>query len=226
MQQVKSKTTYFMAFVGLCLVSKVTAWGGLFNRYNPAIMGDLGYTGGHGGYAKELFGASSAGEPNIVEELLEAEEAAVSTCSGKKCTANEHCCQDHVCIDDNELTGRCFPIWGKKQGEVCLRDTDCESGFVCADNGSRRRVCKAVVQGNAELGEDCRTSSDCDISRGLCCKLQRKARSRPKKICSYFSDSQTCIGPVSVNQVLSAVEHTAGEKRISGHPDDYLHFRK
>ena len=64
MQQVKSKTTYFMAFVGLCLVSKVTAWGGLFNRYNPAIMGDLGYTGGHGGYAKELFGASSAGEVN------------------------------------------------------------------------------------------------------------------------------------------------------------------
>ena len=31
-------------------------------------------------------------------------------------------------------------------------------------------------------GEDCRTSSDCDIRRGLCCKLQRRARSQPKKV--------------------------------------------
>ena len=37
-----------------------------------------------------------------MEELLEAEDAALATCSGKKCTANEHCCEDHVCIDDNE----------------------------------------------------------------------------------------------------------------------------
>ncbi len=31
-------------------------------------------------------------------------------------------------------------------------------------------------------GEDCRTSSDCNIQRGLCCKLQRRARSQPKKV--------------------------------------------
>ena len=41
-------------------------------------------------------------QPSLVEELLEAEDAALATCSGKKCTANEHCCEDHVCIDDNE----------------------------------------------------------------------------------------------------------------------------
>ena len=31
------------------VVSEVFAWGGLFNRWNPALISDLGYTGGHGG---------------------------------------------------------------------------------------------------------------------------------------------------------------------------------
>jgi maltodextrin utilization protein YvdJ len=38
------------------------------------------------------------------------------------------------------------------------------------------------------------------------------------QICSYFTDPQNCIGPVAVNRVYSAMEHTAGEKRLSGHP--------
>ena len=88
-----------------------------------------------------------------MEELLEAEDAALGTCSGKKCTANEHCCEDHVCIDDNELTGRCFPIWGKKAGEACMRDSDCESGFVCAADNGRMRVCQPVAEGIAALGK-------------------------------------------------------------------------
>ena len=91
-------------------------------------------------------------QPSVVEELLEAEDAALGTCSGKKCTANEHCCDDHVCIDDNELTGRCFPIWGKKAGEACMRDSDCESGFVCAADNGRMRVCQPVAEGIAALG--------------------------------------------------------------------------
>lgn len=209
-----------------CLVvSDVWAWGGLFNRWNPALVSDLGYTAGHGG-GFGTFGAAQDSKPSVVEELLEAEDAALGTCSGKKCTANEHCCDDHVCIDDNELTGRCFPIWGKKAGEACMRDSDCESGFVCAADNGRMRVCQPVAEGIAALGEDCRTSSDCNVSRGLCCKLQRRARSKPKKICSYFADANQCIGPVATHQVEHMPEHTAGEKRISGHPDDYLHFRK
>jgi hypothetical protein len=46
------------------------------------------------------------------------------------------------------------------------------------------------------------------------------------QICSYFTDPQNCIGPVAVNRVFSAMEHTAGEKRLSGHPDDFLHLKK
>jgi len=46
-----------------------------------------------------------------------------------------------------------------------------------------------------------------------------------KKICSYFSDAMMCLGPVATDQVVSAVEHTAGEKRLSGHPDDFLRMK-
>jgi len=34
-----------------------------------------------------------------------------------------------------------------------------------------------------------------------------------------------CLGPVAADQVVSAVEHTAGEKRLSGHPDDFLRMK-
>ena len=47
----------------------------------------------------------------------------------------------------------------------------------------------------------------------------------PLQICSYFSDPMMCLGPVAADQVVSAVEHTAGEKRLSGHPDDFLRMK-
>lgn len=45
------------------------------------------------------------------------------------------------------------------------------------------------------------------------------------QICSYFSDAMMCLGPVATDQVVTAVEHTAGEKRLSGHPDDFLRMK-
>ena len=36
----------------------------------------------------------------ILEEELEAE--AQDPCNGKTCTANEHCCDGHVCVDTDE----------------------------------------------------------------------------------------------------------------------------
>jgi hypothetical protein len=41
--------------------STVTAWGGLFNRFNPSMLSNLGYGGHGGGYGRELFGASDTG---------------------------------------------------------------------------------------------------------------------------------------------------------------------
>ena len=51
------------------------------------------------------------------------------------------------------VTGRCFPIWGKKAGEACMRDSDCESGYVCSSENGRMRVCQPVAEGNAGLGK-------------------------------------------------------------------------
>ena len=41
--------------------SKVDAWGGLFNRFNPSMLSDLGYGNGGGGYGKELYSAAHSG---------------------------------------------------------------------------------------------------------------------------------------------------------------------
>jgi len=216
----------FAIVLALCLASPIKAWGGLFNRFNPSLVSDL-----YGNsYGKELFRVADGGRPaaaqnlaEIIEEELEAE--AKDPCNGKTCTANEHCCQGHVCVDtDDSATGICLPVYGKKQGENCYRDTDCESGFLCLESPAGRS-CQTPLPGESGLGEDCRTSSDCNISKGLCCKLHRRARSQPKKICSYFSDPMMCIGPVAADQVLTAIEHTAGEKRLSGHPDDFLRMK-
>merc|ERR1712008_205596 len=140
--------------MALCLASPIKAWGGLFNRFNPSLMSDV-Y--GAGSYGKQLYSAADGGKVNqnlaeIIEEELEAE--AKDPCNG----------------------GTCLPVYGKKQGEQCYRDTDCESGFLCLES-----MCQTPMPGVKGLGEDCRTSSDCNISKGLCCKLHRRARSQPKK---------------------------------------------
>ncbi len=49
--------------------------------------------------------------------------------------------------------------------------------------------------------------------------------SSSEQICAYFTSPSVCIGPVAANQVRDRIEHTAGEKRMSGHPD-YHHLRK
>lgn len=233
------KFVYLVMLVTYCSTT-VWAWGGLYNRFNPSMLSNMGY-GGHGSnYGRELFGVAEKNNGelgNTIEEVLE-EEAALAaakesarriqmdeSCNGRTCTANEHCCEAQVCVDTDETTGTCLPIWGKKQGEICFKDNDCESGFLCLEENGQRS-CQTPVPGQQGLGEDCNTSSECNIHKGLCCKLHRRAKSRPKKICSYFTDSQTCVGPVASNQMMTAMEHTAGEKRLSGHPDDFLHLRK
>jgi len=212
----------FGLLMALCLASPIKAWGGLFNRFNPGLMSDV-YGGGS--YGKQLYSVAEGGRPQasqnlaeIIEEELGAE--AKDPCNGRTCTMNEQCCTGHVCVDTDDTMGTCLPVYGKKQGETCYRDTDCESGFLCLES-----ICQTPMPGDKGLGEDCRTSSDCNISKGLCCKLHRRARSQPKKICSYFSDPMMCLGPVAADQVVSAVEHTAGEKRLSGHPDDFLRMK-
>ena len=45
------------------------------------------------------------------------------------------------------------------------------------------------------------------------------------QICTYFTDPLMCVGPVASAHVRrGGMEHTAGEKRVSGHPD-YHHLK-
>ena len=44
--------------------------------------------------------------------------------------------------------GTCLPVYGKKQGETCYRDTDCESGFLCLES-----ICQTPMPGDKGLGK-------------------------------------------------------------------------
>ena len=49
-------------------------------------------------------------------------------------------------------TGTCLPVWGKKQGEHCYNDADCESGFLCMGTGGKR-TCQTPTPGDKMLGK-------------------------------------------------------------------------
>ncbi|XP_067630342.1 uncharacterized protein spab [Eurosta solidaginis] len=46
-----------------------------------------------------------------------------------------------------------------------------------------------------QFDEDCISSSDCNVAKGLCCQFQRTHhRIHPRKLCAYFRDPFMCIG--------------------------------
>ncbi|XP_065167782.1 prohormone-3 [Atheta coriaria] len=199
-----------IALLALCLLSRQTeAWGGLFNRFSPEMLANMGY-GAHGG------GLPRGADEGILEEF-EVEEDSES-CYGRKCSANEYCCPGQICIDLDGIIGQCMFTYGRRVGELCRRDSDCESGLVCAEaeQGISTRVCRPPVQQDKQYSEPCSMSSECDIARGLCCQLQRRHRQAPRKMCSYFKDPLVCIGPVASDQIKNSIQHTAGEKRLTG----------
>ena len=62
----------------------------------------------------------------ILEEELEAE--AQDPCNGKTCTANEHCCDGHVCVDTDESK------YSQKQQSMkkkTPKDKSIYDGFLC-----------------------------------------------------------------------------------------------
>ena len=42
--------------------------------------------------------------PSLIETVLEESEDEIDPCLAKKCTANEHCCEGHVCVDPEDET--------------------------------------------------------------------------------------------------------------------------
>merc|ERR1711971_704749 len=111
------------------------------SRYNPGFNYDTS------GQYYNMLTKSEQGveEPSSrvleapIQELLRQEEEDNDPCHQRKCTSNEHCCDGHVCVDtQNSVTGSCLPVFGKKEGEICYRDTDCETGFLCGGGLERK----------------------------------------------------------------------------------------
>ena len=46
------------------------------------------------------------------------------------------------------VTGNCLPVFGKKSGENCYQDADCETGYVCVDD-----TCSEPAPGVGKFGE-------------------------------------------------------------------------
>ncbi|CAH0551883.1 unnamed protein product [Brassicogethes aeneus] len=211
----KMKT--LLAIFAFCLLGHTAhAWGGLFNRFSPEMLQNLGY-GGHGGFVGELELEEKlrGDDEGILEEF--AKEGEEDACLYHACTANEHCCPGMICADVDG--GSCIFAYGRRVGELCRRDSDCESGLVCAEaepGVPSTRVCRPPVHQDKQYSEPCNMSNECDISRGLCCQLQRRHRQAPRKVCSYFKDPLVCVGPVASDQIKNSIQHTAGEKRLTG----------
>merc|ERR1712062_757805 len=137
-QQVMQRLS--LAIIPGLLLSQVQAWGGVFNRYNPSLHSSYYDTSGNY-YNLMTDSKHNVEEPRMIEkqieELLEEEAAAADPdpCHRRKRTSNEHCCDGMVCVDtSNGVTGSCLPVFGKKSGENCYQDADCETGYVCVDD--------------------------------------------------------------------------------------------
>nr|AZK31345.1 neuropeptide precursor [Nezara viridula] len=194
-------------------------WGGLFNRFSPEMLSNLGY-GGHGTSLRVQPFLQNPGAMETLQELQEGEME--GPCYGKRCTANEHCCSGYVCIVVDGASGSCMFPYGMGQGELCRRHSDCDTGLVCSDTGEGSKTCQPPFSAPKQYSEDCTMSSECDIHRGLCCQFQRRHRQVARKMCSYFTDPMVCIGPVASDHAKVEIERTAGEKRITGKTPVFL----
>lgn len=134
----------------------------------------------------------------VVQETGLSEEDELD-CFGRKCLASDQCCKGSVCVDvDGSKLGTCLPVYGQREGEQCQRDSDCERGLSCLVPGAAgaRRICQLRSRElrKKQFNDECKSSDECDGSRGLCCQLQRRHRMAPRKVCYYFEDPKSCIG--------------------------------
>ncbi|KAK4318667.1 hypothetical protein Pmani_010340 [Petrolisthes manimaculis] len=108
------------------------------------------------------------GEQDLLEEQL---------CEGRRCTANEQCCDNYICGDFDGASGTCMSHQAQRgEGVECLGDTECGTGLMC-----EMGYCIPFT-GKKHYNEPCTTSSECDVSRGLCCQLVRRYRQEPKTV--------------------------------------------
>lgn len=63
------------------------------------------------------------------------------------------------------VVGTCLFAYGLKQGELCRRDNDCETGLMCADiAGGETRSCQPPITSNKQYSKGIitfRNSTNC-----------------------------------------------------------------
>lgn len=216
----------------LCLAvsSTVRGWGALFNRVNPMSVPAREKTGAYYNYYTES--KQDVEEPRVLTQTLEnymkadrnLASLSADPCYERKCESSDQCCDGSVCVDV-EGSGTCLPLYGNQPGEACRTNQDCETGYICSESPSGYLQCQEPPPGQGKYGEECRDSSDCNIHLGFCCRLQRRQKMQPKKLCGYFTETDVCIGPVATSKVRRRVHYSANEKRQSPHPDEAEYWR-
>lgn len=211
-----------LVILSIVALDRAYSWGGRFNRFSPEMLSNMGYGGyGNSRHSQRFLPASSMDllesmlQSDEDEEMTEPSSKGAATCAGRFCSANEHCCPGTVCVDLNGPTmGTCLPHHGQREGSSCHRNSDCDVGLVCAVSEAGK-ACQQPSAAKKQYNEDCSVSSECDVTRGLCCQLLRRHRQSPRKACSYFRDPLVCIGAVAIDSVKEQVQHTANEKRLT-----------
>ncbi|KAL5286998.1 hypothetical protein ACFFRR_008135 [Megaselia abdita] len=138
------------------------------------------------GYQNNMYGP--------VDNALDEDEP----CYGRKCSSSAYCCPGSICVAIDGDSGNCFYLYGRKIGDLCHRNNDCETGLECAKGPTGNYVCQAIITPITsvykQFGDNCNTSTECDVNGGLCCQLLRRHHHRfPKKVCSYYRDPLMCI---------------------------------
>ncbi|XP_012544836.1 ITG-containing peptide isoform X1 [Bombyx mori] len=206
------------AILVLGCLSGAHAWGGLFNRFSSDMLANLGY--GRSPYRHYPYGQV---EPDEAYEALENNRISnvidePAHCYSSPCVTNGDCCGGLLCLETDD-GGRCLSAFaGRKLGEICNRENQCDAGLICEEAApGEMHICRPPSTGRKQYNEDCTTSSECEITRGLCCIMQRRHRQKSRKSCGYFKEPLVCIGPVAIDQIREYVEHTTGEKRIGAY---------
>lgn len=153
-----------------------------------------------------LPGEKKKSGEEVLGSLLQSEEARLGDgCYGKTCVHSDQCCKGSVCVDmdSSKAVGSCLPIYAQREGEPCRQDSDCEDGLRCLENVNMAvsRTCRVATRDmrKKQYNDECLTSGECDVAKGLCCQLQRRHRMAPRKVCYYFADPKSCIGVVDPN---------------------------
>ncbi|CAG0896165.1 unnamed protein product [Cyprideis torosa] len=206
-----------LGFLCIGASARGRSWRTRFAPTNDKYRGLGGYSGGRRmsylpTYNLRWFQDPAESYLDLLEEELEGADA--DECKNRACTANEDCCKGDVCVDFTGVIGKCVSSEGRHAKEQCSSDEDCQPGLLCNIDETGEKSCLAEGRGKKHLNEPCDMSSECDISRGLCCQLQRRIRQRARKACLYFKDPLMCIGPVDPSEVVFDIPELPNEKRI------------